>query len=68
MADITEEEAEALDERWTKTTPRLKPNGTGFISRRNIRLMGLDDISMDYLLTKSAATSRSPAKIAENGL
>jgi hypothetical protein len=63
MADITEEEAEALDELWTKTTPRVKPNGTGFISRRNARLMGLDDLSMDYLITKSEATKKSPAQI-----
>jgi hypothetical protein len=63
MTDITEEEAEALDERWTKDTPHLKPNGTGFISRRNARLMGLDDLSIDYLMTKSEATKKSPAQI-----
>jgi hypothetical protein len=63
MADITEEEAEALDERWTKTTPRVKSNGTGFISRRNARLMGLDDLSLDYLFTKSEATKQTPAEI-----
>jgi hypothetical protein len=63
MADITEEEAEDLDERWTKATPRLKPNGSAFISRRNIRLMGLDDLSIDYLMTKSEATKKSPAQI-----
>ncbi|GHV96694.1 hypothetical protein AGMMS50293_30140 [Spirochaetia bacterium] len=63
MTDITEEEAEALDEQWTKATPRLKPNGSGFISRRNARLMGLDDFSIDYLMTKSEATKKSPAQI-----
>jgi hypothetical protein len=63
MTDITEEEAEALDEQWTKNTPRLKPNGSGFISCRYARLMGLDDISMDYLITKSEATKKSPAQI-----
>jgi hypothetical protein len=63
MADITEEEAEALDEQWTRNTPRLKPNGSGFVSRRSARLMGLDDLSMDYLTTKSEATKKSPAQI-----
>ena len=52
MPDMTEEEYDALDELWTKTTPKVGPNGTGFISRRNARLFGLDDFSMDYLLTK----------------
>jgi hypothetical protein len=63
MADITEEEAEALDEQWTRNTPYLKPNGSGFVSRRSARLMGLDDLSMDYLTTKSEATKKSPAQI-----
>jgi hypothetical protein len=63
MTDITAEEAEALDEQWTKNTPRLKPNGSGFISLRNARLMGLDDLSMDYLITRSEATKKSPGQI-----
>ena len=61
--DMTEEEYDALDELWTKTTPQVGPNGTGFISRRNARLFGLDDFSMDYLLTKSMADHKTPADI-----
>ena len=60
---MTEEEYDALDELWTKTTPKVGPNGTGFISRRNARLFGLDDLSMDYLLTKSMADHKTPADI-----
>ena len=63
MADITEEEAEALDELWTKTTPKVKANGTGFVSRREARLMGLDTLTMNYLITKSEATHKTPAQI-----
>ena len=63
MPDMTEEEYDALDELWTKTTPQVGPNGTGFISRRNARLFGLDDLSMDYLLTKSMADHKAPADI-----
>ena len=63
MPDMTEEEYAALDELWTKTTPNVGPNGTGFVSRRNARLLGLDDLSMDYLLTKSIADNKSPAQI-----
>jgi hypothetical protein len=48
---------------WTKTTPKVGPNGTGFISRRNARLFGLDDLSMNYLLTKSIADNKTPAEI-----
>jgi hypothetical protein len=63
MADITEEEAEVLDELWTKTTPKVKANGTGFVSRREARLMGLDTLTMNYLITKSEATHKTPAQI-----
>ena len=31
MPDMTEEEYDALDELWTKTTPKIGPNGTGFL-------------------------------------
>jgi len=34
MSDMTEEEAFALDEKWTKTTPKVGPNGSGFLSKR----------------------------------
>ncbi|GMO21987.1 MAG: hypothetical protein Ta2B_00890 [Termitinemataceae bacterium] len=63
MPDMTEEEYDALDEKWTKNPPKPGPNGTGFISRRELRLMGLDDLSRDYLLTKAKASSKSPAEI-----
>jgi hypothetical protein len=63
MSDITEEEADALDELWTKTTPKAGPNGSGFISRRSARLMGLDELSTDYLLTKSKAANKTPQEI-----
>jgi hypothetical protein len=63
MPDLTEEEYDALDERWTKTTPKVGPNGTGFVSRRNARLLGLDELSIDWLLTKSMATHKSAAQI-----
>ena len=63
MPDMTEEEYDALDELWKKTTPKVGPNGTGFVSRRNARLFGLDDLSMDYLITKSMADHKAPAVI-----
>jgi hypothetical protein len=41
MPELTEEEADALDEYYTTHVPKTGPNGTGFISRRNARLLGL---------------------------
>jgi len=63
MPDLTEEEYDALDEYWTKNTPKIGPNGTGFVSRREARLFGLDDLSADYLLTKAIADHKTPAQI-----
>jgi hypothetical protein len=36
MKDLTDEEYDRLDEKWTKTTPKVGPNGSGF--PRNARL------------------------------
>jgi len=60
---MTEQEALELDELLTRTDPELGPNGTGFLSQREARLMGLDNLSINYLMTKAAADHKTPAKI-----
>jgi hypothetical protein len=51
MKDLTDEEYDALDEKWTKTTPKVGPNGSGFFSQRKAaaRTVTIDDFSSDYL-------------------
>jgi hypothetical protein len=66
MKDLTEKEYNELDELLTRTTPKVGANGTGFISRREVRLMGLNDLSVDYLLTKAEATKKTPAQIIDD--
>jgi hypothetical protein len=63
VPELTEEEADALDEYYTTHVPKTGPNGTGFISRRNARLLGLDNLTMDYLWTKAEDEQKSPAQI-----
>jgi len=65
MKMLTEKEYDALDELWTKTTPKTKANGTGFLSRRAIEQIGLDELSIDYLLTRAEATKKSPVQIID---
>jgi hypothetical protein len=60
---MTDEEAEYWDEYYTTHTPKLGPNGTGFLSQRERRLMGLDQLSENYLLTRAIATGQAPAQI-----
>jgi hypothetical protein len=63
MPELTEEEADVLDEYYTTHVPKVGPNGTGFISRRNARLLGLDNLTMDYLWTKAETDHKTPAQI-----
>jgi hypothetical protein len=70
MPDLTEEEYDALDEKWTKTTPKVGPNGTGFFAQRkaeaasqSARSITVDSFTADYLLTKAIASHKTPADI-----
>jgi hypothetical protein len=63
MAKMTEEEAWELDGLLTRTDPELGANGTGFLSRREALITGLDDLSVNYLMTKAAADHKTPAQI-----
>ena len=37
--DMTDEKYVALDEKLTRTVPKLGPNATGFLSQREMRLL-----------------------------
>ncbi|MDR2482857.1 MAG: hypothetical protein LBD08_04410 [Treponema sp.] len=63
MARMTEEEAWALDEFVTNNEIELGPNGSGWISQREMRLMGLNNLSVSYLMARAKADSKSPAQI-----
>ena len=60
---MTEQEAWQLDDLLTRTDPELGPNGTGFLSRREAHLMGMDTLSINYLMTKAQADNKTPAEI-----
>ena len=70
MPDLTEEEYDALDEKWTKNTPKTGPNGTGFFAQRkaamaaqSARSITVDSFTADYLLTKAIDAHKTPADI-----
>ncbi|MCL2478642.1 MAG: hypothetical protein FWF22_04015 [Treponema sp.] len=63
--DMTDEEYDALDEELTRTVPKLGPNGTGFLSQREMRLLGLTNLSVNYILAKAAADHKSLAQIID---
>ena len=64
--DMTDEEYDALDEELTRTMPKLSPNGTGFLSQREMmRSLGFTSLTVNYLLAKARALHKSPAQIIE---
>ena len=65
MPILTEEEAEALDELLTNTTPEVNPNVEGpFIKNyRQGMLVALDQFSTQYLQSRMLATKQTPAEL-----
>ena len=61
--DLSDEEYDALDEELTRTIPKLGPNGTGFLSQREMYHLGFSNITVNYLLTKAKIVHKSPAQI-----
>ena len=65
-SDLTDEEYDALDEELTRTVPKLGPNGTGWLSQREMHLLGFTNLTVNYLLTKAMADNKSPVQIIED--
>jgi hypothetical protein len=63
--DMTDEEYDALDEELTRIVPKLGPNGTGWLEQRELRLLGLSSMTVNYLFTKAAADNKTPAQIID---
>jgi hypothetical protein len=65
MARMTEEEAFALDDFVTNNEITLGPNGSGWLSQREMRLLGMSNTTINYLLAKAMADHKSPAQIID---
>jgi len=65
MARMTEEEALAFDDFVTNNEITLGPNGSGWLSQREMRLLGLQNETINYLLTKAMADRKSPAQLID---
>jgi len=65
MTILTEEEAEALDELLTNTTPEVNPNVEGpFIKNyRQGMMVALDQFSAQYLQSRMLATKQTPTEL-----
>jgi hypothetical protein len=63
MQDMTDEEADALDEYFTKNLPKTDPTKGGVTTRQGFRMVALDKLSEDYLLTMALASRKSPTEL-----
>jgi len=62
MAEMTEEEADALDELWTKTTPKIRKGEGGFFTERRARMLLLDEATVRILDARAMAAHQTPAE------
>jgi hypothetical protein len=65
MARLTEEEAYALDDYVTNNEITLGPNGTDWLTQREMRLWGMSNMTVNYLMTKAEADHKTPAQIID---
>ena len=62
---MTDEEYDALDEELTRTIPKLGPNGSGWLEQRELRLLGLTNLSVNYIVSKAEADKKSFGQILD---
>jgi hypothetical protein len=63
MADMTDAEYDALDERWTHTTPKVNFARPGVFARQRTLLEVLDKVTANYIIARAEATKQTPAQI-----
>ncbi|MDR0502230.1 MAG: hypothetical protein LBH16_02800 [Treponema sp.] len=63
MARMTEEEAWALSDYVINNEITLGPNGSGWLSQREMRAWGLEEKAVNYILKIAIANHKPPAQI-----
>jgi len=63
MARMTEEEADRLDELWTKTTPEIDTSKPGYFSQHMAHLIEVDNVSAAYLRACADASNKTTTQI-----
>ena len=66
MAHMTDEEAERLDELYTKNPPDVDPSRPGFFARQKGMVIILDEPTSSYLKAKATNTKRTPSELVSD--
>ena len=64
-ADMTDEEYEALADEFARNPPKINTKGVGWLTQWEIRRLGLQNMTVNYLLTRAKATNKSPVQIID---
>jgi len=65
MAYMTEDEADALDEELTRTTPKVDFDKPDIFIRQRELLNILDSAAADYIMTRALASGKMPLQIID---
>ena len=63
MARMTEEEAVAVSDYFINNKVTLGPNGSDWLSQREMRVWGLRDKTINYIIKKAIADHKPPSQI-----
>jgi hypothetical protein len=63
MKEMTDEEAEYLDELWTRTTPEIDMTRPGYFARKGLVWSDIDPDTAAYLRARAAATGQTQAQV-----
>jgi len=63
MPRLTDEEYAALDEKWTRETPKVNFSRPGMFARQRLLLESLDTVAANYIHTLAKADRKTPAEI-----
>jgi len=63
VARMTDEEADALDELLTNTTPSVRVGEGGFFTRQRDLLNALDPVAANYIRSQAEINNKSPAQV-----
>jgi hypothetical protein len=63
MPRLTDEEYAALDEKWTRKTPKVNWFRPGAFARDRLLLESLDALTASYIRAKAEAAGQTPAQV-----
>ncbi|MDR1506210.1 MAG: hypothetical protein LBI67_03830 [Treponema sp.] len=63
MKEMSDEEADYWDEYYTKNPPEIDPATNGGFANRSFKMIAIDRLSENYLLTRAMATHKTPTEI-----